>query len=194
MGTIVGARSTGEIMGDQIDSSSSDRAELEFIPKTRRQTTKSFLRGYAAMFLVLGDSFYHPRVNGWDDGPSSAEIDPLKSLDAHLAAAWQRTGRNDPHEGVHWSDFVHKCGGLEDAKWYALDCLTRETQDGDTPDVIWEETPVDVWESLPNCANDFDFELVRKQLGFLVDREWGPFADGNEDCDDDEDGEMTSDD
>jgi hypothetical protein len=63
----------------------------------------------------------------------------------------------------------------------------REIQYGGMPDVIREEI-------LPDCANDC--EVVRKQLGFPMDREWDPFRDGNknDNNDEDEDEEMSFDD
>jgi hypothetical protein len=53
------------------------------------------------------------------------------------------------------------------------------------PDVIWEET-------LANWVNHC--ELVCKQLGFPMDREWAPFRNENKNHDGDEDEETSSDD
>ncbi|CCM00041.1 uncharacterized protein FIBRA_02067 [Fibroporia radiculosa] len=79
---------------------------------------------------------------------------------------------------------------------HALDLVTASARDqspvGDSTwdDMVEEDDDESVWDgykSMPKCANDLEFALVRERLGLDPDQPWGPYFE-YEDEDEDEEG------
>ncbi|KAK7057699.1 ankyrin repeat family protein [Favolaschia claudopus] len=73
------------------------------------------------------------------------------------------------------SQYFFKRGGRIE---HAFDSITNNAEDqselGD--DTFWEYFGEDeAWLSLPTCANDLEFELVRKMIGLDARQQWGPY-------------------
>ncbi|KAJ7187765.1 hypothetical protein C8R46DRAFT_1052489 [Mycena filopes] len=73
------------------------------------------------------------------------------------------------------SRFFFQNGGRTE---FAFDAITQGAKDASSLcDNTMTDTFGDDWASLPTCANDLEFQLVREMLGLHIDGEWGPYDD-----------------
>ncbi|KIJ65696.1 hypothetical protein HYDPIDRAFT_131072 [Hydnomerulius pinastri MD-312] len=153
---------------------------------------QTFYKGYIAVFKGISSTL-QVRSHGQSTSP----------IPVHTAVRIALLG--DPAVDF----YLQKGGRIE----FALDAVTHGAKEqsplGDGEfDALWEDDTDEsgrLWNSLPKCRNDLEFDLVRRQLGLDPTVRWGPYSlhDNRDlggvdqldsDDDDDDDDDMQEDD
>lgn len=141
---------------------------------------------------ALYPSFYLPFYKGYCEVLSAIHVLLTTTDDVLSAEGVRRFIKPDRN-----SQFFFRNGGQIE---YAFDsithCAREQSSLGD--DTFWETFGDDEdWLSLPTCANDLEFQLVRGMIGLDRCRQWGPYdnsgLDVGEDSDEGEDEENDDD-
>lgn len=164
---------------------------LDFIPPEMwLHVYKTFYLGYHAVFKAIS------RVVHRQSSPIRLPI-PTTSVVLTELVDTVRNGTSHYFDAQAVDFFLNKGGKVD----WALDCVVHameeQEEDGSFSE-MWDDPEYgsDEWRTLPHCANDLEFRLVREMIGLSKGKVWGPYyqSTGDDGMDDEDDyGDMDDD-
>jgi hypothetical protein len=166
---------------------------LDFIPPEMWSLVyKTFYLGYHEVFKAIS------RVVHRQSSPTQIPIPTAPVILAELIDG-TRNGSSSYFDAQAVNFFLGKGGKVD----WALDCVVHsmEEQEADGSfSEMWDDPEYgsDEWKTLPHCANDLEFDLVREKIGLSKGKIWGPYyqsrmddrLNGDWDGDGDDDDDM----